>query len=326
VGLSNTLAVEGAKYNIHCNSIAPVAASRLTEDIFPENFMEYFKPSYVAPVVVWLSHESCPESGGVFETAGGYAGKYHWQRSLGKLFSPPNTITPESVRDFWPQITDMSRSTSPNSFQEHTLSLVNALKANIDNNEVTNDSNEVSDKYTVDDTILYALSVGVSTREPKHLKFLYECNEEYSVLPSYGAVIGLKAVTNSSVLQDALTAYKIRGDPTKLVHGEHYLQVTNPIPTTASLLSKPKIIDVLDKGSGALFIIGVDTYDENGVHLFYNQLSLFMIGSGNFGGKRMSADNTIKPIIEAPKREPDAIVAEKTSIDQVFQNINYRNT
>lgn len=79
--------------------------------------MEYFKPSYVAPVVVWLSHETCPENGGVFETAGGYVGKYRWQRSNGKVFSPPNSITPESVRDFWPQITDMNASTFPNSFQ-----------------------------------------------------------------------------------------------------------------------------------------------------------------------------------------------------------------
>ena len=144
--------------------------------------MEFFKPSYVSPVVVWLSHESCPENGGVFETAGGYVGKYRWQRSAGKVFSPPNSITPESVRDFWPQITDMSRTNSPNSFQgmslsnmpsivtyqwfvtininsEHTLTLVNTLKANMENKEeIQESSNEVIVQYSVDDAILYALS------------------------------------------------------------------------------------------------------------------------------------------------------------------------
>lgn len=42
----------------------------------------------------------------------------------------------------------------------------------------------------------------------------------------------------------------------KAVHGEHYLEIINPIPSSGTLVSEPKIIDVLDKGSGALFIIG----------------------------------------------------------------------
>jgi hypothetical protein len=42
----------------------------------------------------------------------------------------------------------------------------------------------------------------------------------------------------------------------KAVHGEHYLEIMNSIPSSGTLYSEPKIIDVLDKGSGALFIIG----------------------------------------------------------------------
>ena len=141
--------------------------------------MEFFKPSYVAPVVVWLSHEDCPESGGVFETAGGYVGKYRWQRSEGKVFVPPSSMTPETIRDSWTQITDMSRSTCPNSFQglffpqlmgscsshfvsEHTLTLVNTLKGNSEESEATEMrevvTNDVIHGYSIDDAILYALS------------------------------------------------------------------------------------------------------------------------------------------------------------------------
>lgn len=68
----------------------------------------------MAPVVAWLSHEDCPETGSIFEAAGGFVSKYRWQRSIGKLFSPPSLLTPESVRDNWDQITDMTKFTTSN--------------------------------------------------------------------------------------------------------------------------------------------------------------------------------------------------------------------
>jgi len=115
VGLSNTLAVEGEKYNIHCNTVVPVAGSRLTKDILPPHLFDQLKPCFVAPLVVWLCHEDCKDSGGIFETAGGWIGKYTWKRSLGKAFIPPEKLTPESVRDNWPQIVNMESGTYPSS-------------------------------------------------------------------------------------------------------------------------------------------------------------------------------------------------------------------
>lgn len=52
VGLANTVAIEGANYNIHCNVIVPTAASRLTEDILPPELYAELKPELIAPIVV----------------------------------------------------------------------------------------------------------------------------------------------------------------------------------------------------------------------------------------------------------------------------------
>ena len=76
VGLSNTLALEGARSGIHCNAIVPTAASRMTEDLLPPDFLEALKPGLISPVVAWLCHHDCTENGAVYEAAGGWAGKY----------------------------------------------------------------------------------------------------------------------------------------------------------------------------------------------------------------------------------------------------------
>ena len=59
VGLSNTLALEGAKFNIHSNVIVPMAASRLTQDVLPPDVFESLGPEFIAPVVAWLCNEEC---------------------------------------------------------------------------------------------------------------------------------------------------------------------------------------------------------------------------------------------------------------------------
>lgn len=63
VGLANTVAIEGLKNNIHCNVIVPTAASRMTEGILPDILFNELKPQLIAPVVAYLCHESCEDSG-----------------------------------------------------------------------------------------------------------------------------------------------------------------------------------------------------------------------------------------------------------------------
>uniref|UniRef100_A0A7I4Y4A7 Peroxisomal multifunctional enzyme type 2 n=1 Tax=Haemonchus contortus TaxID=6289 RepID=A0A7I4Y4A7_HAECO len=105
IGFSNSLAQEGAKYNIIANAVVPTAGSRLTQTVLPESLIEALKPEYVTPLVVNLCHESFTESGKVFEAGAGWYGTLQYYRSPGKLM--PNA-TAEDIRKNWSQITDMN--------------------------------------------------------------------------------------------------------------------------------------------------------------------------------------------------------------------------
>lgn len=68
VGLMNTLKIEGRKNNIHINAISPVAATQMTQDLMPPQFLEMLKPGYVSPAVAYLCSEDAPN--GVILSAG----------------------------------------------------------------------------------------------------------------------------------------------------------------------------------------------------------------------------------------------------------------
>lgn len=70
VGFMNTLKIEGAKNNIHSNAIAPVAATRMTENLMPEEALEKLGPELITPGVVFLCTEDAP-NGVVLQAAGG---------------------------------------------------------------------------------------------------------------------------------------------------------------------------------------------------------------------------------------------------------------
>jgi len=118
VGLTNTLAREGASKNIHVNVIAPLAGSRMTATVMPKEMLDALKPEFVAPVVAYLCHESCEENGGLFELGAGWVAKLRWARSEGAVM-PVNDQSVEAVAKIWSQVVDFEKGQSfPQSTQD----------------------------------------------------------------------------------------------------------------------------------------------------------------------------------------------------------------
>ncbi len=106
VGLINTLAQEGAKYNIKANAVAPIAATRMTEDILPPEVFKKLTPEYVAPVVSYLCTEEVPDSASVFIVGGGKVQRAALFQNEGVTFEQVPTV--DDVAAHWPTIDDLS--------------------------------------------------------------------------------------------------------------------------------------------------------------------------------------------------------------------------
>jgi len=114
VGFTETLAKEGAKYNILANVIAPIAASRMTETIMPPDVLENLKPDWVIPLVAVLVHPSnTSESGGIFEVGGGHIAKLRWERAKGALLRADASLTPGAILKKWADVNDFSEPEYP---------------------------------------------------------------------------------------------------------------------------------------------------------------------------------------------------------------------
>jgi NAD(P)-dependent dehydrogenase (short-subunit alcohol dehydrogenase family)/putative sterol carrier protein len=109
VGFMNTLKLEGEKYDIKVNTVAPVAATRLTEDILPPDMFEKLQPEFVAPLVLYLCSRRCGDSGMVFSAGMGYFNRAAFVTGPGTAVGGGvEAPTLEEIHSNWDAINDLS--------------------------------------------------------------------------------------------------------------------------------------------------------------------------------------------------------------------------
>ena len=125
VGFTRVLAAEGAKYNIKANAIAPLALTRMTENLMGGAFGDKLAPGLVSPLVAFLAHEDCPVSGQLFSVGGGRVAHVFIAETQGYYKAD---LGLEDVRDNWGTITDREGYSVPGNLADETAMFLPFLK------------------------------------------------------------------------------------------------------------------------------------------------------------------------------------------------------
>lgn len=299
----------------------------MTATIMPEEMVQAFKPDYIAPLVLALCSDKCPTpTGGLYEVGSGWCGQTRWQRTGGHGFPVDVPLVPEEVVKHWKDIVTFDGradhpSKSQDSIEKIMANMQNTSKAKESSGEtdykkviaetVNQEGKPTEYNYEERDVILYNLGVGAKRTE---LKYTFEGAEDFQVLPTFGVIPPFN--TEMPFNFDNIVP---NFSPMMLLHGEQYLEIRKfPIPTNARLVSRGRLLEVVDKGNASIARSATTTVDANtGEDVFYNESSVFLRGTGGWGGPKRGADRGAATAAnKPPARAPDVVVESPTHDDQ----------
>lgn len=315
LGFTKTCAIEGQKYNIFANALAPTAGTAMTATVFNEEMLDKLKAKYIAPITALLVSDQAPTNGKTFETGAGWVAMTRWQRSKGAAIRK-DKLTIEKVASNWDSVVDFNPDTVfyPETTTDSSMDIFGALEeANSGEDEDEGSSEEFTCEgdfvYDERSIVLYNLGVGAKATD---LKYSYEASTDFEPVPTFPVL----SLFSCHADYDSIVP---NFNPMKLLHGEQYLELHKwPLPTSASVKIKLRPLDVVDKGKAAIVSTISHGYDsETNEKLFTNVMTVFIRGSGGFGGKTVTEDRgAITAANTAPNRAPDFSDVYKTSEDQ----------
>jgi acyl dehydratase len=158
------------------------------------------------------------------------------------------------------------------------------------------------------DIILYNLAIGAGNppTDTEELRYTYESDlvaiPTFATIPPFGMMMAVAGIDGLDV------------NLAQILHGDHEMVVHGPIPANGTVTQEGRVVDVYDKGKGALMMVEVESrLEKTGDLLFTNRAGIFVRGEGGFGGD--PGPSTISP---PPDREPDHVVYSPTLPQQAL--------